>query len=76
MKFAVYLLVLLPMVYCANIEERFIVGILQLHPVCDVTKLLQSSLGSDSTVAACEAACPGPLSAVPCKELQHLALGR
>ncbi|KAH3893952.1 hypothetical protein DPMN_018107 [Dreissena polymorpha] len=88
MKFAVCLLVLLPMVYCASIEERFLFGSFQLH-LSDVTKLLQSSLGSDTTEAACEAACPGLLAAVPggslvsgflcspaCKELQHLAQGR
>ncbi|KAH3718472.1 hypothetical protein DPMN_061276 [Dreissena polymorpha] len=31
MKFAVYLLVLLPMVYCASIEERFISGSFQSY---------------------------------------------
>ncbi|KAH3718559.1 hypothetical protein DPMN_061366 [Dreissena polymorpha] len=88
MKFAVYLLVLLPMVYCASIEERFLSGVFQ-HHLIDVTKLLQSCLGSDTTEAACQADCPSCLSAIPggslgapllcgpaCKELQHLAQGR
>ncbi|KAH3893950.1 hypothetical protein DPMN_018104 [Dreissena polymorpha] len=84
MKFAVCLLVLLPMVYCASIEERFIFGSFQLH-LSDVTKALQAALGSDATEAQCEAECPHILAAIPggslaapllcapaCKENRHI----
>ncbi|XP_052255592.1 uncharacterized protein LOC127861223 [Dreissena polymorpha] len=86
MKFAVCLLVVLPIVYCASIEERFIIGSFQLD---DAVASLKAALGSDTSEAACELACPSILAAIPggslaapflckpaCLELQHLAQGK
>ncbi|KAH3706086.1 uncharacterized protein LOC127858825 [Dreissena polymorpha] len=62
MKFAVCLLVLLPMVYCASIEERFLFTGLHID---EVVEILGHYLGSDTSEAACEAACPSILSEIP-----------
>ncbi|KAL4222597.1 hypothetical protein ACF0H5_018638 [Mactra antiquata] len=80
MKFLLCLLVLLPLAYCASIDERFILDTFGL----DSNSLAQSLiglLGSDATEAQCESLCQSQFGSVSflcgpaCKEVQALING-
>ncbi|XP_060575810.1 uncharacterized protein LOC132733225 [Ruditapes philippinarum] len=67
MKFALCLLVVLPLALSVPVnvdEKRFIFGHIQLPSVHDLGQKIISLLGSDTSEAACEAACPTALNAL------------
>ncbi|XP_053373017.1 uncharacterized protein LOC123532187 [Mercenaria mercenaria] len=71
MKFVVCFLVVLPLALSApliveedDLDKRFLWGKIQLPSIHDLGKKLLEMLGSDTTEAACEAACPAALNAL------------
>ncbi|KAL4240902.1 hypothetical protein ACF0H5_001684 [Mactra antiquata] len=59
MKVAILLIALVPMVFSARIEERFIESLLGGYDILDLAKQLLSQFGCDETEAQCESTmCP------------------
>ncbi|XP_053373018.1 uncharacterized protein LOC128546494 [Mercenaria mercenaria] len=71
MKFVVCFLVVLPLALSApliaeenDFDKRFIFGKVQLPSAKELGQKILSTLGSDTSEAACEAACPTALNAI------------